>query len=358
MRMTKDLSARRAARMIVFALVVALGAPRAFAVNKDMVQLQTQVQELQTAVARLQQSNDERMGVLKDLVQQCADSVNKMSVAIDGLQQQMRTQHDSTNAKLDQFAGQLQSLNDTVDEVKTRLNNLEKSLQSVQDQQRSIDAALQNMAPPNPAAVPGAAIQTPDNSIGPTQPTGVSPIAPGGTPQTGNTVFPATQGPYANTAPAGAAPPATYATRPAPAAANTPVAPAASALYKTAISDYNGARYQLASSEFAEIIRVSPNDPLAGNCYYYLGELDYRSGKFSIAIKDYDRVLEQFPNNPKAPVSHLHKGMALFEIGKREPGITELRTLISRFPTSPEAVQARSKLNAMGVPIVPRRSAQ
>ncbi len=51
-----------------------------------MIQLQTQMQQLQDAVARLQQSNDERMGVLKDLVQQSADSVNRMGVTMDTLQ--------------------------------------------------------------------------------------------------------------------------------------------------------------------------------------------------------------------------------------------------------------------------------
>jgi TolA-binding protein len=66
----------------------------------------------------------------------------------------------------------------------------------------------------------------------------------------------------------------------------------------------------------------------------------------------------QFPNNTKVPVAHLHKAQALFETGKREAGITELRTLITIFPNSPEAAQARSKLNGMGIPIVPRRSTQ
>src|ERR1700723_1531237 len=67
----------------------------AFAVNKDMVQLQTQIQQLQDAVARLQQSNDERMGVMKDLVQQSADSINKMSAVVDGLQKQMQAQQEA-----------------------------------------------------------------------------------------------------------------------------------------------------------------------------------------------------------------------------------------------------------------------
>jgi TolA-binding protein len=334
-----EIAALRNTRLACALLTLALATPPAFAVNKDMVQLQTQVQELQTAIARLQQSNDERMGVLKDLVQQSADSVNKMSVAVDALQQQVRAQHDSTNAKLDQFSGQGQTLNDSLDEVKARLNNLEKAMKSVQDQQQSIDAALQNLAP-NSAAAPNAT----------------------GTPTPPDTAF---------SAPSVAPPPAAGKKgRPLPGVTpdNAPdassalpsklVPPDASALYKTALSDYMAARYALATTEFGEVIRSSPNDPLAGNSFYYLGEIDYRAGKYATAIKDYDHVLEQFPNNAKGPISHLHKGQALFETGKREAGISELRALITRFPNSPEAAQARSKLNGMGVPIVPKRPAQ
>src|SRR5665213_2800676 len=89
---------RFACALLAFALV----ATPAFAVNKDMVQLQTQVQDLQEAVAHLQQSNDERMGVLKDLVQQTADSVNKMSTTVSGLEQQMRQQQEANGSKIEQ----------------------------------------------------------------------------------------------------------------------------------------------------------------------------------------------------------------------------------------------------------------
>ena len=116
------------------------------------------------------------------------------------------------------------------------------------------------------------------------------------------------------------------------------------------------ASYALATSEFAAVVSSYPTDPYAGNSLYYMGEIDYRSGKYATAIKDYDRVLTQFPNNPKVPVSYLHKGQALLETGKREAGITELRALITRFPNSPETLQARTKLNGMGVPIVPRHT--
>src|SRR5947209_1971367 len=96
--------------------VFSIAATPAFAVNKDMIQLQTQIRDLQDAVSHLQQSNDERMGVLKDLVQQTADSVNKVSVAVEGLQQRMNTQQEATSGKMDQLSGQVQSLNDSLDE--------------------------------------------------------------------------------------------------------------------------------------------------------------------------------------------------------------------------------------------------
>jgi TolA-binding protein len=102
------------------------------------------------------------------------------------------------------------------------------------------------------------------------------------------------------------------------------------------------------------VIRAYPDDQLAGNSFYYLGEIEYRNGKYAAAAKDYDKVLEQFPGNNKIPASHLHKGEALLQMKQTEAGIRELRALIQRFPNSPEAAQARSKLNGMGVPIKPR----
>ena len=116
----------------------------AFAVSKDMVQLQTQIQQLQDAVARLQQSNDERMGVMKDLIQQSADSINKMSAVVESLQKQMQAQQEAQTGKIDQLSGQIQSLNDSVDEIKARIGSLQKLVQDVQSQQQSMSANMQN----------------------------------------------------------------------------------------------------------------------------------------------------------------------------------------------------------------------
>ena len=334
-------------------LALALAATPGFAVNKDMVQLQTQVRDLQDAVEHMQQSNDERMGVLKDLVQQTADSVNKMSVAVQTLEQKLSAQQETANGKVDQVSGQVQSLNDSLDEVKARLNTMEKALQSVQSQQQSIDAALQNMAAANPAnaapgtaanpntGTPGAAGTAADgSSLPPMQPA----TAPdnGGKPSAG-VPFPVTQGPYANATPPPAALPA-----------GADAAPV-SDLYRTALGDYMAAKYSLATTEFGQVAQSYPDDSLAGNAYYYLGEIDYRAGKFAAAIKNYDHVVDQYPANQKVAVAHLHKGSALLALKQRDAGIAELRALIQRFPNSPEASQARTKLNGMGVPSVAKR---
>jgi len=305
-----------------------------------MVQLQTQIQELQDTVARLQQSNDERMGVLKDLVQQSADSVNKMSLNIDALEKQLHTQQEATGGKLDQVSSQVQALNDSVDEIKARLNRLEKSLADVQSQQQSINASILNLAP-------GPAAPAPDTTGTGVTPPAVQPTIPPPAPQ---------QAPIVNRRgkPNPGVPMAAAATPVPDAVVAAPAAPLAADLFNTALRDYMAAKYPLASSEFAEVVHTYPDDPYAGNAFYYTGEIDYRAGKFAAAVRDYDHVLEQFPNSSKIAVAQLHKGMALFSLKQNDAGIRELRALIGRFPSSPEAASARSKLSGMGVPVVPR----
>jgi TolA-binding protein len=271
----------------------------------------TQVQQLQDAVARLQQSNDERMGVLKDLVQQTADSVNRMSVTVGSLEQKMAAQQEASGAKSDQVSGQIQSLNDSLDELKARMAKLDRVLGNIESQQQQTTALLQNLPGANPAATPAPA------GPGPAQP---------------QQQMPDTQSAIA---PIRNAPP--------------PSGGVSSAeLYRVALSDYMAAKYPLAASEFADLIKQYPDDDLSGNAYFYLGEMNTKTLKPSIAVKDYDHLLEHYPDNPKIPAAHLHKGEALISMKEPDAGVRELRALIQRFPNSPEAAQARTRLNAVG----------
>jgi tol-pal system protein YbgF len=119
--------------------VLWLAAP-AWGVNKDMVQLQTQVQQLQEQMTAMQRSFDERMGVMNSLVQQDADAVNKAVAALNALETTLQKQQADAGAKSDQLSGQIQALNDTLDELKVRLEKVTKQLQDLQATQQSIQA--------------------------------------------------------------------------------------------------------------------------------------------------------------------------------------------------------------------------
>ena len=262
----------------------------AFGVSKEIIQLQTQVQTLSDQVARMQQSIDERLGVMRNLVEQSADSVNKMSVAVTDLQQKSQAQSADTNSKLEQVSGQVQSLHDTVDELKARLAKITKQLDDIQQ-------GGQNLAAGQPpiSAAPGA-------------------IAP----SAGNQ-----------------------------AAANS--APPPDALYNNALRDYNAGKYDLSSQEFGDYLKYYGTTDLAGNAQFYLADIEYRQGNFDAAVKDYDKVLEQYPGGSKAAAAQLKKGYALLELGQREAGVRELNSLIARYPRSIEASQARDRLKRLGV---------
>jgi TolA-binding protein len=298
--------------------------PRAHAVSKEMIQLQVQVQQLQDAVARLQQSNDERMGVLKDLVQQTADAVNKMSVDVNGMKLAMQNQQDAMGAKSDQLSGQVQAMNDSIDELKARLTRMEKALGSIQSQQQSTAAILSNL-PQGGNAQPATTTPAP---------------APAPAPQNdGSTPGPAQGEPL----PAGPAQPDTSASQPASGG------PSASDMYRTAYSDYMAGKYPLAASEFSDMIKAAPDDNLSGNAFYYLGEINMRTQKPSAAIKDYNQLIERYPANPKIPAGQLHKAEAMFSVRQTDAGVRELRSLIQRYPNSPEATQGRQKLASLHV---------
>ncbi len=146
---------------------------------------------------------------------------------------------------------------------------------------------------------------------------------------------------------------------PQPAAGNGGGAPAPplQQTYQAALRDYNSAKYDLSNSEFSDIVKYYPQDDLAGNAHFYMGEIAYRQGKYPLAVKQYDVVLEQFAGNPKAPAAQLRKGESLLQTQQREAGAEELRSLIQRYPQTPEAAEARSKLNGLGIRINPKPTA-
>jgi tol-pal system protein YbgF len=275
-----------------FALLLATAPVPAHATSKEIIELQTQVQQLLDMVQRIQSTLDTRFGVLQHLAEQTADDANRMTATVTALQQKINAQSEAASGKLDTTSGQVQSLNDSVDELKSRIAKLDKSIQDLQ-------AQLQNVQNPSAGGAP-AATNSP---------------APGGGPA----------GPAGNQT------------------------PPLQETFQAGVRDYNAAKYEVAAGEFQDVLHYYPLDDLAGTAQFYLGEIAYRQQNYADAIKSYNAVLEGFSGNPKAPAAQLRKGLALLQINKKDAGIHELRLLIQRHPQTPEASQARTKLNALGV---------
>src|SRR5438046_9944555 len=95
----------RVVASIALASMLWLSATPAWGANKEMVQLQTQVQQLQEQMSRMQQAFDERMGVMKNLVEHDTDAVNKVSAALANLQAALEKQQADSGGRAEQVQG-------------------------------------------------------------------------------------------------------------------------------------------------------------------------------------------------------------------------------------------------------------
>jgi len=146
-----------------FPVVAILGlwfALPAFGVSKEIVQLQTQVESLQNQMTQMRQSFDERMGVMKNLIEQTTDNMNKVTGAVNNLQQSLSQQNADMSAKVDQVSTQVQALHDSLDEMRARFNKLSTQLDQMASQQ-------QNLPSQAPGVQPGAfaAVQAPPADV-------------------------------------------------------------------------------------------------------------------------------------------------------------------------------------------------
>lgn len=271
---------RRYSALLALFSMLWLAVTPVWGASKEMIQLQTQVQQLQEQMTAMQRSFDERMGVMKNLVEQDTDAINKVTVALTTLQATLKKQQGDSSTHVDQLSGQIQALNDTLDELKARLAKVSKQLEDMQSSQQSLAAQQAQQQ-----AQQQALAQAPPPDV----------------------------------------------------------------LYNNALRDYNGDKNDLATQEFSDYIKFYPNTDLAGNCYFYLGEIQFRQGNYQQAAQSYDQVLQNFPTGNKSASAQLKKGFSLIELGKQDDGVTELRHVIQRYPKSNEALQARERLKKLGV---------
>jgi tol-pal system protein YbgF len=261
-----------------------------FAQNRDMIQLQQTVALLLGTVRELQRSFDERMAVMRTLVEQSSERtvqfqerMTQLNAAMTELQTSLQNSVANSSQKVDNMGSQIQGLHGALDELGARLDMLSQQI-----------AKLETMSQTIPSST-----------------------------------FPVTG----------------IGTDPGP--VDMANAPAPDVLYNTALRDYTSGNYPLSLQEFTDYLRYYPNTSLASNAQFYVGDIFYQQGQFEKAIQEYDKAIEQYPTGNKSAAAQLKKGFALINMNLRPQGIQELNSLVRRFPNTPEASLAQDKLTAL-----------
>ena len=278
-------STRTLRTMVVTAVAVflALAAP-ASAQKKEIIQLQHDMDQLRQSQRDLQRTVDEKNAVLKTLLEQTLDQINRLSTQMGALQKSVLDVQANTGSRMDTMTTQFQALSDNLEEVKARVAKLQQQLAEMQGILQSLDAKVAGGTPVNPTGAP-------------------------------------------------------------PTAGSPP--PSADVLYTSALRDFQSGKNDLARQQFLDYLKYYPETDLASNAQFYLAEILYRQKQYREAVAEYDRVLDNYPKSFKLAAARYKKALALLELGQRTGAMRELREVERRHPGTEEARAARAKLREL-----------
>lgn len=137
---------------------------------------------------------------------------------------------------------------------------------------------------------------------------------------------------------------------PAGAASPDPLPPSsipAADLYDRAYRDVSQGNYDLAIDGFRDFLSRYPDDTLADNAQYWLGECHYVQDHVTEAAREFERVLSDHPDGDKVPAAKLKLGYCAL----RQNDVARARRwfddIVKNHPASDEARSARNKLASL-----------
>jgi tol-pal system protein YbgF len=269
--------------------------PFCFAVNKDIVQLQ---RDMQDRINALQNDVDSKLSTLTGILTAMQADTRRTADQVASLQDVVNNGITKSLAPVGGLSNQVNTMGDDVRSLKDAIADLSARLERMDAKMTDLKNQLQIIQ--NPPAAPGA---------------------------------PGISGPTATGAPAQSGPPPGM---------------SADKSYTDAVRDLNSGKTDLAYSEFQQYLQYFPNTELAANAQYYLGEINYNRGDYNGAITAFDAVLERYPENPKTPDAHYMKAMSLLKSNQRNRAVQEFRVLIENYSHTDDARKALQQLRALG----------
>jgi tol-pal system protein YbgF len=255
-----------------------------------------------------------------------------VELRMNRIEEQMR----DLTGRIEEYTNQLERLRQRVEQINSDLDvRLGQSPSGPGGPGGPGPTALAGPPPPGPGGLGGRSRQAPDMSstagLGP-------PNAPASAMPRGALAAPPS---YGTLTPPGTPPGAPPPTSPDVASAGEGLGagpgrllPSGSATeqYNQAFGLVKQADYPAAEAALRSFVEQHPNDPMAGNAQYWLGETLYARSKFIEAASAFAEGYRRYPRNVKAPDALLKLGMSLGHANQKQNACVALSQFDHDFP--------------------------
>ena len=229
---------------------------------------------------------------------------------------------EQVEAQMRELTGKVEQISNDVEQLKQRIEQINADF-SVRFDQQSGGATASSAPPQRSSGDGGRGAGGPPGTV-------VPPPSGGGLNPVFGTLSPPGTGPSRSS---GGAEPAS--TEPQGGGTTTEQFNHAFGLLKQ--SDYPGAEAALKA-----FIDAHPNDPLAGNAQYWLGQTFFARNKFSEAATAFAEGYKRFPKGAKAEDDLLYLGLSLARADQKKNACLALGQLDQSFPNGSPAIRQRA----------------
>jgi tol-pal system protein YbgF len=99
------------------------------------------------------------------------------------------------------------------------------------------------------------------------------------------------------------------------------------------------AQYDEAAGAFRSFADTYPDDDLAPQAVYWVGDIAYVQKNYTEAARDFAEGIKKYPKSARAPDSMLKLGQSLIAMDQKKEGCTALAALASKYPTAKTEIE-------------------
>jgi len=118
-------------------------------------------------------------------------------------------------------------------------------------------------------------------------------------------------------------------------------------MYDQALDLFKAKKYKESQELFSEFIKKNPNDDLAVNARFWVGDCLFNQSEFALAILEYQNVIADFQNHIKAPAALFKQGMAFEKLQDADTAKIVYKKIIAEYPKSDQVEASRKRLEEL-----------